>query len=255
MGNLHDGHLSLVTEASRRADRVIVSIFVNPLQFSAGEDFGEYPRTLQQDAAKLAALEVDCIFAPADSEIYPDGRENLTQVRVPGLSALLCGEHRDGHFEGVTTVVSLLFNLVQPDVAVFGQKDYQQLTIIRRMVCDLHFPVEIVGMPTRREAGGLAMSSRNAFLSDEQRKQACSIYAALRFAAASIERGERGFAELEQAGRRHIEKAGLTPQFFEIRARDLQAPDVAAQQFVILAAAKLGNTRLIDNVVVGPDQA
>lgn len=251
MGNLHAGHLSLVDAAQQRADRVVVSIFVNPLQFAAGEDFGSYPRTLEADCVQLDKHAVDVVFAPADSEIYPQGREGLTQVVVPDLSRLLCGEYRSGHFEGVATVVNLLLNLVQPDMALFGQKDYQQLAVIRRMVRDLHVPVEIVGMPTRREADGLAMSSRNAYLTPPQREQASAIYAALRYVATSLERGERGFAGLEQAGLEHLRKAGLQPQYLRIKAPDLTAPDDAMRHFVVLAAVKLGDTRLIDNVIVG----
>ncbi len=250
MGSLHAGHLSLVQAARARAQRVLVSIFVNPLQFVAGEDFAAYPRSLQEDCKKLAPLGVDLVFAPQDAELYPRGRQGLTQVVVPGLSAQFCGAYRDGHFQGVTTVVALLFNLVQPDLAVFGEKDFQQLVIIRRMVEDLHFPVEILGMPTCREASGLAMSSRNAFLSEAEKAQAASIYAQLRAVAAALRAGERAFAGLQQAAEKALKEAGLQPQFFEIRALDLSPPDDATQQFVILAAAKLGSTRLIDNLTV-----
>lgn len=250
MGSLHAGHLSLVEAAQREADRVVVSIFVNPLQFGEGEDFAAYPRELQDDCGKLAPLGVDLVFAPGEAELYPHGREGLTQVVVPGLSKELCGAYRDGHFQGVTTVVSLLFNLVQPDVAVFGEKDYQQLTIIRRMVRDLHMPVQILGMPTRREANGLAMSSRNAYLSDEQRAQAACIHQQLTATVAALRAGRRDFAALQAEASQELLGAGLQPQFFEIRAEDLSLPDDATQQFVILAAAKLGSTRLIDNLTV-----
>ncbi len=250
MGSLHAGHLSLVEAAKAHGDRVVVSIFVNPLQFSAGEDLDKYPRTLEQDCAKLAACGVDLVFAPDEAEVYPHGRENLTQVAVPGLSSLLCGEYRAGHFEGVTTVVSLLFNLVQPDCAVFGLKDYQQLAIIRRMVRDLHVPVDIVGMPTLREPGGLAMSSRNAYLGDAQRAQAEVIYASLCQAAEALRGGSRDFSQIEACGRKRIDEAGLNTQFFQVRQAELDRPDDATQQFVVLCAATLDGTRLIDNVTV-----
>ncbi len=255
MGSLHAGHLSLVDAARERGDRVVVSIFVNPLQFSAGEDLDKYPRTLQADCAKLATRGVDMVFAPEEAEVYPNGRDNLTQVAVPGLSSLLCGEYRAGHFEGVTTVVSLLFNLVQPDSAVFGLKDYQQLTIIRRMVRDLHLPIDIVGMPTLREPGGLAMSSRNAYLSDAQRAQAEVIYASLCEAIEALRQGRRDYAAIEAQGRERIDSAGLQTQFFQVRQANLEVPDDATQQFVVLTAAKLDGTRLIDNVTVDLDAA
>ncbi len=250
MGSLHEGHLALVSEARRRADRVVVSIFVNPLQFAAGEDFSAYPRSLEADRSRLAPLGVDLLFAPSEQELYPRGREGLTQVIVPGLSGQLCGAWRDGHFEGVTTVVSLLFHVVQPDVAVFGEKDYQQLAIIRRMVSDLHFPVEVVGVPTAREASGLALSSRNVFLSPAQRKQAARIHQALQAAARALQDGRRDFSAIEEQALQELRAAGLEPQFFEIRQTDLRPPDDATQQFVILTAARLGSTRLIDNLSV-----
>ena len=250
MGNLHEGHLSLVDEAKRRGQRVVVSIFVNPLQFSQGEDLGAYPRTFEEDCEKLQQRGVDLVFAPQESEMYPQGLEALTQVAVPGLSDLLCGEYRPGHFEGVTTVVSLLFNMVQPDFAVFGQKDYQQLAVIRRMVADLRIPVDIIGMPTCREPSGLAMSSRNNLLTAEQRDKAGVIYAVLSSVAASLQRGERDFSALEEAGLQRLRQAELQPQYLRILAPDLNPPDAAMQQFVILAAAKMGMTRLIDNLLV-----
>ncbi len=250
MGSLHAGHLSLVEAARERAERVVVSVFVNPLQFAAGEDFSAYPRQLGEDAAKLAALDVDVLFAPSDAELYPRGRAGLTQVIVPDLSSQFCGEFRAGHFEGVTTVVSVLFHIVQPDYAVFGQKDYQQLAIIRRMTADLHFPVEIVGMPTKREASGLAMSSRNAFLSEAERVRAAQIYVGLKMTAADLRAGHRDFARLQQEAIERLEAAGLRAQFYAILAADLSAPDDATHHFVILTAAKVGSTRLIDNIEV-----
>src|SRR5690606_34853338 len=172
MGNLHRGHLRLMEQGRARADRVVASVFVNPLQFGPDEDFERYPRTLAEDRAALAAAGVDLLFAPAVAEIYPRGREGLSCVRVPGVSEELDGAHRPGHFDGVATVVSILFHLVQPDVALFGEKDYQQLAVIRQMVADLHLPIAIVGVPTERDADGLALSSRNQYLSADERARA-----------------------------------------------------------------------------------
>lgn len=250
MGSLHAGHLSLTELAARHADRVVVSIFVNPLQFAAGEDFDRYPRDLAHDQQALAAMPVSAIFAPSEATLYPRGRSGITQVSLPGLSAEFCGAHRAGHFEGVTTVVSLLFNLVQPDVAVFGQKDYQQLVIISQMVRDLHFPVEIVSAPTVREPSGLAMSSRNAFLSAEQKARAAVLHEQLQQTAQALRNGRRDFAVLEQQAAAKLSAAGLQPQFFAIRDRAIGAPTAQGDQFVILAAALLGTTRLIDNCLV-----
>ena len=255
MGSLHAGHLSLVEAAAERADRVIVSIFVNPLQFAAGEDFERYPRELDADRQRLEGLPVDLVFAPGEAEMYPHGRAGLTQVQVPGLSAEFCGEYREGHFEGVTTVVSLLFNVVQADCAVFGQKDYQQLVIIRRMVRDLHMPIEIVAAPTVRDENGLALSSRNAFLSAPEREQAAIIYASLRETADALAHGERDFAALEAGGAERLRAAGLRPQYFGIRTREIHRPDPDTVEYVILTAALLGSTRLIDNLLVGPSAA
>ena len=253
MGSLHAGHMSLVKDAQAKAERVVVSVFVNPLQFSAGEDFSRYPRSLEQDCVKLEQHGVDLVFAPDEQSVYPQGREQLTQVVVPGLSKLFCGEYRPGHFEGVTTVVCLLFNLVQPDVAVFGLKDYQQITIIRRMVKELHMPVEIVGSETLREPAGLAMSSRNAFLSDLEREQALAIYHNLCIAADRLRAGERDFNAIEKSALIELEQAGLQPQFFQVRDTNLNEPASTTRQFVIVVAAKLGDTRLIDNIRVDLD--
>jgi pantoate--beta-alanine ligase len=243
--------MSLVRAAKVRADRVVVSIFVNPLQFSAGEDFEAYPRSMDGDFRALEMEAVDVVFAPRDETLYPHGREGLTQVIVPELSGQFCGEFRAGHFEGVTTVVCLLLNIVQPDYAVFGQKDYQQLTIIRSMVRDLHLPVEIVGAPTVREPSGLAMSSRNAFLTQAQRAQAASIYQCLKQAAEALQSGHLEFGALQAKALKQLADAGLQPEFFEIRAANLSLPDAATQHFVILVAARIGSTRLIDNIEVG----
>lgn len=249
MGNLHAGHIRLVNEARKCAKRVVVSIFVNPLQFNDPSDFTRYPRTLAEDQVKLAAAKADLLFIPGPEEIYPPG--NVTRVHVPGLSEMLCGEFRPGHFIGVTTVVNKLFNMVQPDVALFGLKDFQQFTIIHRMLIDLHMPVELIGIETVRETDGLAMSSRNSLLSAEERRQAPAMYHALCAARDAVLKGETEIAALEQRGMQVLEQAGFKPEYFTLRrAADLQPDDGVTQELVILAAARLGNTRLIDNVTV-----
>ncbi|MDH5545796.1 MAG: pantoate--beta-alanine ligase [Gammaproteobacteria bacterium] len=251
MGNLHDGHLSLVEEARRRCARVVVSIFVNPLQFSAGEDFDKYPRTFEQDRDKLAPFGVDAIFFPDTQAMYPAGKEVSTQVYVPSLGDILCGASRPGHFQGVTTVVAKLFTIVQPDVAVFGEKDFQQLFLIRRMAEDLFMPVEIVGMPTHREKSGLAMSSRNGYLSEEQRHVAEIIFQTLRSASESIKESDTPIEQILANSLSDIANRGLKPEYFELRsAETLQTVSARGQEqeLVLLAAAKLGNTRLIDNL-------
>lgn len=254
MGNLHEGHLDLVRAAGGRANRVVASIFVNPLQFGPAEDFAAYPRTLAEDLERLAATPCDLVFAPTEAVMYPRGREGTTRVEVPGLSEILCGASRPGHFAGVTTVVAKLFHLVQPDLALFGQKDYQQLAIIRRMVTELDFPLEVTGVPTRREADGLAMSSRNRYLEPGERQVAPALYAALEQAAARLRRGERDFVALQQAGMDNMRSAGMAPEYFEVRRQDSLAPATAGDRnLVILAASKLGRARLIDNVLVDLD--
>lgn len=254
MGNLHDGHLALLRSAAQHAERVVVSIFVNPLQFGPGEDFETYPRTLAEDLARLAAEPCDLVFAPSDQAMYPAGREATTRVEVPVLGDMLCGIARPGHFEGMATVVAKLFNLVQPDCAVFGQKDFQQLLIVRRMTRDLCFPVEIVGVPTQREPDGLAMSSRNRYLDAGQRAAAPALYAALRTAATALQAGSRDLVALQHTGMENIRSAGLDPEYFEIlRQEDLAQPAAADRRLVLLAAARLGRTRLIDNLPVELD--
>jgi pantoate--beta-alanine ligase len=247
MGNLHAGHLRLVEVARTRADAVVASVFVNPLQFGPTEDFERYPRTLAQDRAKLESAGCDLLFAPSAEEMYPRGRQDLTTVAVPELSGILCGRYRPGHFDGVTTVVNILFNQVQPDVALFGDKDYQQLFLIRRMVADLHLPVEIVGVPTEREADGLALSSRNQYLSAEERTRAAAIHRALEAVADGLHRGRRDYAALAGEQLKVLESQGFKPQYLEIRRPDLGPPDAQARAWVILVAAYLGSTRLIDN--------
>ncbi len=251
MGNLHAGHLALVAEARRRAPAVVASIFVNPLQFNDANDFAAYPRTFQEDAAQLEAEGVACLFAPGADEFYQRPLEESTRVMVPGLSDILCGAFRPGHFVGVTTVVNKLFNIVQPDVAVFGEKDFQQLLLIRRMVADLALPVEIVGVPTVREADGLAMSSRNRYLRDEERQRAPALYRALCRTAEQLAAGRDDYPVLEQEAMDILARQGLRPEYFSIRrAEDLAPPQDGKPALVILAAAWLGSARLIDNVCV-----
>lgn len=251
MGNLHAGHLKLVQVARQYADAVVASIYVNPLQFGPKEDFSAYPRTPDDDRKALEAEMTDLLFMPSDAEMYPRGREAQTIVEVPGVSDILCGAFRPGHFRGVTTAVNRLFNLVQPDVAVFGKKDYQQLLLIRLMVADLGLPIEIVDVDTVREADGLAMSSRNNYLSPDERKQAPRLYAALcRLRERLIKEGKIS-AALEADAARDLEAAGFRPEYVSIRrAADLGEPGARDRTLVILAAARLGRTRLIDNVEV-----
>ena len=252
MGNLHRGHLDLMREASARAGRVVTSIFVNPMQFGEGEDFDAYPRTLEQDSEKLRELGVDLLFAPEVTTIYPAGStEHQTRVEVPGLSDVLCGASRPGHFVGVATVVCKLFNLVQPDLAVFGQKDFQQLMVIRRMAADLAFPIEIVGKETVRENDGLAMSSRNGYLSAQERATAPLLYRTLQETAAAVKGGNRDYASLEKAAEAALQEAGFRPDYYAIRrSEDLAPVQNSGEDLVVLAAAYLGTTRLIDNLRV-----
>jgi pantoate--beta-alanine ligase len=251
MGNLHAGHLDLVRAAANRADRVVVSIFVNPLQFGPGEDFATYPRTLAADLELLEGTGCHLVYAPTESVMYPRGRTQTTRIEVPGLSDILCGASRPGHFSGVATVVAKLFNVVQPGVAVFGEKDCQQLAVIRRMTDELSFPVEILGVPTRREPDGLAMSSRNRYLGVAERAVAPRLYAALEAAASALRAGAMDFVAIQQAGMDNIRSAGLDPEYFEIRRQqELDAPAPGDRRLVILAAARLGRARLIDNIAV-----
>jgi pantoate--beta-alanine ligase len=249
MGSLHEGHRSLLEVARQRSDRVIASVFVNPLQFGPGEYFERYPRTPEDDQRLLADAGCDLLFLPGVKEIYPDNRESATRVTVKALSEILCGAVRPGHFDGVATVVAKLFGIVQPDLAVFGEKDYQQLAIIRRMTADLDLPVEIVGAPTVRSPDGLAMSSRNRYLSEAERAVAPRIYETLRAVATRIEAGERTFAALEAFGVAELRAARMQPDYFEIRdAQTLLEPSRRSRELVILTAARLGKARLIDNL-------
>ena len=256
MGNLHAGHGSLVAEALRHAERVIVSVFVNPLQFGPNEDFASYPRTPQDDRELLERLKVELLFVPEVEDIYPRGQASTARVHVPELEDILCGAYRPGHFMGVATVVTKLLNLVQPDVALFGEKDFQQLMIIRRAVTDLCMPVEIVGVSTAREADGLAMSSRNRYLTPEQRVLAPRIYAELSRARAAIEAGVKDYAAVERSGYEALQQAGFRPDYFRVRdAATLEGPGTskdAAPELVVLAAARIGRARLIDNIRVQP---
>ena len=249
MGNLHEGHLELVRRARQLADVVVVSIFVNPMQFGAGEDLDAYPRTLNADREKLFAEGVQFLYTPTVHDIYPDGLERQTVVRVPDLSDTLCGSNRPGHFDGVATVVSKLFNLVRPDIAVFGEKDFQQLSIIRKMTDDLCIPVEIVGVATARAEDGLALSSRNGYLSDDERQVAPLLHRTLLECRDAIACGFDNFLQLESHARMQLLQAGFEPDYFAIRdARTLRNVTEETEEIAILAAARLGSTRLIDNV-------
>jgi len=248
MGNLHAGHGNLAKQARARADRVVVSIFVNPLQFGPTEDFASYPRTPAEDHALLEALNVDLLFMPEVDEMYPRGQGATAVVQVPDLDGILCGAFRPGHFTGVATIVTKLLNLVQPDVAFFGEKDFQQLMIIRRAVVDLCMPVDIVGVPTMRESDGLAMSSRNRYLTPQQRALAPRIYDELDLARVAIESGNNDFNTLERAGFEALLQAGFKPDYFSIRDAATLGEPQAGREVVILTAARNGRARLIDNV-------
>ena len=269
MGNLHAGHGQLVEVAREYAERVVVSIFVNPMQFDRPDDLAAYPRTLEQDQVLLQQHRVDLLFAPQAEALYPQGIAATTYVEVPELSGMLCGASRPGHFRGVATMVMKLFNIVQPDVAVFGHKDYQQLLIIKRMVQDLDMPISIVGAPTVREADGLAMSSRNGYLTSPERTRASILYQGLREVADAIWAGERDFARLEATACTELEAAGFKPDYVAVRrAQDLRPPGAGVSkipavskalalqevnnELIVLGAAWLGRARLIDNVPVAP---
>ncbi len=251
MGNLHSGHLCLVKHAKAWATKVIVSIFVNPMQFDRTDDLAAYPRTLEQDCRKLKELDTELLFTPSLTEVYPHGVENTTRVEVPGLSDILCGAKRPGHFQGVATVVTKLLNMVQPDVAIFGKKDYQQLMLIRRLVADLNLPIEIAAVPTQRDPDGLAMSSRNQYLSRAERMLAPGIYRILQDTAKAIEAGERNYRKLELQSIQKLEQMGLRPEYVSIcRQDDLTAAEIGDDKLALLAAAWVGNARLIDNILM-----
>jgi pantoate--beta-alanine ligase len=255
MGNLHEGHISLLSRAREIADRTVVSIFVNPIQFGKGEDYENYPSTLDDDLNKLERAGLDLLFAPNLSELYPAGTEEDTRVTVPALSDILCGEYRPGHFSGVATVVIKLLTNVQPDYALFGEKDYQQVQVIRRMVRDLLVPTEIVAMPIIREADGLAMSSRNSYLDSEQRDTAALIFQTLTAAAALVREQSRALADIEAEATRTLAAAGMRPEYFSVRRQDDLLPAGAGDQnLIVLVAAWLGSARLIDNIRVDLDR-
>jgi pantoate--beta-alanine ligase len=247
MGNLHAGHLHLVSMAKKKADRVVVSIFVNPAQFGVGEDFETYPRTEREDQEKLVAENADLLFLPSVAEVYtPDAK---TVVTVTGLSDVYCGASRPGHFSGVATVVCKLFNMVQPNVALFGLKDFQQLTVIKTMVRDLNIPVEITGVDTVRESSGLAMSSRNSYLTDAEKKVAPKLYRSLCAARDAILTGDQAYADIEQQALQFLQQAGFQPDYFSVcRSSDLKKAAAEDMDLVLLAAARLSKTRLIDNI-------
>ena len=248
MGNLHDGHMKLVDEAKARADVVIASIFVNPMQFDRPDDLVRYPRTLQEDCEKLNKRKVDYVFAPAVEEIYPQGLEGQTFVEVPGLSTMLEGASRPGHFRGVSTIVSKLFNLIQPDLACFGEKDFQQLALIRKMVADMGYDIEIVGVPIIRAKDGLALSSRNGYLTAEQRKIAPGLHKVMNSIAEKLIAGNRELQEIIAIAEQELNEKGFRADDIQIRDADtLQELTETSKRAVILAAAWLGQARLIDN--------
>lgn len=251
MGNLHDGHISLLNHAREYADRTVMSIFVNPIQFGKGEDYERYPSTLADDKNKLEKYGLDLLFTPDLNQLYPGGTDSDTRVNVPELSNILCGASRPGHFSGVATVVAKLLSNVQPDVGLFGEKDYQQLLIIKRMVRDLCLPVEIAGAPIVRELDGLAMSSRNAYLSPDERRRAPEIYRTLKAVSVSLRKGGKEPQEIEQGAMTRLEKSGFKPEYVSIRrTEDLALPAPGDTRLSVLLAAWLGPARLIDNIKV-----
>ena len=251
MGNLHTGHLALVKRAQQIADRTVATIFVNPTQFVQGEDYAAYPRTFDDDRMALKKTGTDVLFHPDVREMYPDGAGQQTQVTVAGLDDIFCGKFRPGHFSGVATVVTKIFHITEPDVALFGEKDYQQLLVIRRLVSDLNLPVTIVGMPTVREDDGLALSSRNRYLNVKERRTAALLYRTLLQISGEIKKGRTDYATMERDAIAHLTQAGFRSEYLSIRrASDLgEAGD--DRNLVVLAAAWLGRARLIDNVLVG----
>lgn len=251
MGNLHSGHLSLIKRARELGDCIVASIFVNPLQFGANEDLDNYPRTLQEDMDKLLSEGTDYLFTPTAKEIYPQGMALQTQVSVPDITDTLCGASRPGHFIGVATVVSKLFNIVQPDIALFGEKDFQQLAVIRKMAKDLCFAIEIIGVPTGRAEDGLALSSRNGYLSKEQRATAPQLHTALQGCRQDILKGCKDHNHLSKQYCVNLQEQGFTIDYFSIcDSSTLRKVSPQSRKIVILVAASLGNTRLIDNVTL-----
>ena len=251
MGNLHAGHLALMKMALQIAQRTIATIFINPTQFVQGEDYAAYPRTIEDDRKVLEASGVDVLFHPEVNEMYPGGTEMQARVTVAGLDDIFCGKFRPGHFTGVATVVTKLFNITEPDVALFGEKDYQQLQVIRRLVRDLHLPVAIVGMSTVREDDGLALSSRNQYLDASERRIAPLLYRSLLRISEEIKQGRTDYAKLECDAVAHLSQAGFRPEYIGIRRAGDLGEAGRDEDLVVLAAAWLGRTRLIDNVLVG----
>jgi pantoate--beta-alanine ligase len=251
MGNLHEGHLQLVRQARTTCDVVVVSIFVNPLQFGLNEDWEQYPRTLEADIEKLASVNTDFLYYPTETEMYPNGMATQTKVEVAVMTNVLCGASRPGHFLGVTTVVAKLFNMVLPDEAVFGIKDYQQLAVIRRMAEDLCIPIQITAAPIARADDGLALSSRNGYLTAQERPIATGLYQSLCWARQELEAGRRDYSSLEAEAKARLQKAGMRPDYFSvIHYKTLEAATAQDKQVAILAAVYLGKTRLIDNVTL-----
>ncbi len=251
IGNLHAGHLALVKQAKDQCDRVVVSIFVNPAQFGPNEDLASYPRTLDQDLRALGDASADAVFVPSVEQMYPTGVRQGTQVSVPGISEDLCGASRRGHFDGVATVVTKLFNLVQPEAAFFGQKDYQQLLVIRKMVDELCFPIEIVACPTVRAEDGLALSSRNGYLTPDQRRVAPVLYAELQRAAQLLWASKCPWGQIADSVKQNLKQQGFDVEYLELRDAKTLAPSPdSTESVVILVAARLGTTRLIDNFVI-----
>lgn len=249
MGNLHAGHISLITEGLKQADIMVSSVFVNPTQFGPGEDFDSYPRTLEADAAKLEAAGCHLLFAPPVTEMYPGDQDKWAKVVVTEITDRHCGAARPGHFDGVSTVVSKLFNIVLPDVALFGKKDFQQLAVIRRMTTALCFGIEIIGVETVREANGLAMSSRNGYLTDDEKQRGATLYQCLQAAKEQICNGARDYDAISQQANAKLAAAGFEPEYFSVcRADTLEPATPDNKDFVILAVARMGKARLIDNI-------
>ncbi len=249
MGNLHRGHLALIDEANKHADKTIVSVFVNPLQFNNADDLENYPRTISQDLQKLRQKNVDTVFLPSNEIIYPEGVKKHTYIEVPLISDILCGKNRPGHFRGVATIVNKLFQLTQPDVAVFGRKDFQQLAVIRKMTTDLVLNIKIIGLPTIREESGLAMSSRNNRLTDEEKINAANIYQIMQDTKKQILTGDFDYNKLEQQALSQLASLHFIPDYFEIREREhLLKATIEDKKLIIFSAAYLGKPRLIDNI-------
>ncbi len=251
MGHIHQGHLSLIEEAQKHVDIVICSIFVNPLQFGPDEDLDQYPRTLSQDKKLLEKMDVDYLFTPTPEMIYPQGAERHSFIEVPFLSKGFCSIDRPGHFRGVATIVNKLFNLVQPDISVFGNKDFQQLAVIKKMVKDFYIPVKIIGAKIKREKNGLAMSSRNYFLTEQEKNEACFLYEILKNTKKRILDGNRNYEQLEELALTELRQANFKPEYFSICTQeDLSPPTAEDTKLVILAASYYGKPRLIDNITL-----